>query len=325
MAVHSRLGPLVRVAALLWCLGWLLLTHSAAAPAPAVSSNTVKYIQCVSAKGHIDHYYHFLYACAMPIAIYKNTNLTTSNAQLILCNSNVGGLKSILVDIFPKLKYADNCPPSAVVLQAYDHTFGAGIIELKNTSRALFIKEMYESAPPSLQPPQPIKILLIGRGDTSDDKDNEATKEVIAKGAHGSIAASLQTSGAQRRSIPNLQQLERSLRETFGSRNVVKAFLEDKRIHEQFYLFRSANLVIAQHGAALANIIFMHHGSRGVIEITPYNTTNYIGKFTRALPNCFRFAAFNVHVPYLSVMQADEFAPVKIREVVDAVKAMIRH
>jgi hypothetical protein len=316
-SVYSRhFGTIFVVLLAYICIFQMILVVDATKTTP--DGRRIRYIKCVSQKGHIDHYYHFLYACLVPIAVFKSQikhplNSRKLDPQLVLCESNVGSLQNKLSAVFPGLQYLNECPESPRVLEAYDHNYGAGIVELKNSSRSAVIKQLYESVPADILPPSPIKILLIGRGNTN--AGGKGTKN---------IRDETQTSGAQRRSIPNLPQLERSLRDTFGTKNIATTYLENLGIHEQFYLFRSASIVIAQHGAALANILFMHPTSKGVVEISPYNTTHYMGKFTHALPNCFRFAAFSARIPYLSVRQATEFSPVDIKEVITAVKTMIR-
>ena len=74
----------------------------------------------------------------------------------------------------------------------------------------------------------------------------------------------LKTAGSDRRSLPNFDDLVRSL--SHLSPTVVS--LEGLSLEEQIVLFKTHDLIIAQHGAALANVIFCHQGAR-VIEICP--------------------------------------------------------
>jgi hypothetical protein len=65
-----------------------------------------------------------------------------------------------------------------------------------------------------------------------------------------------QTSGSQRRSITNHDELVDALSMKFGTSfsNIV---LEQSSVYYQYYMFSRAKIVIAQHGASLANIFFM--------------------------------------------------------------------
>ncbi|WP_108880325.1 glycosyltransferase 61 family protein [Anderseniella sp. Alg231-50] len=82
---------------------------------------------------------------------------------------------------------------------------------------------------------------------------------------HGYYAEVGRTSGGQRRSIPNID----SLHERLKTHHKTEIFnLEDQDLAMQIAVFRDAKVVIAQHGAALTNIIWMRPGSL-VIEIVP--------------------------------------------------------
>src|SRR5262249_101125 len=64
----------------------------------------------------------------------------------------------------------------------------------------------------------------------------------------------------------NFGTLRESLEATVG--NVVTVILERATLAEQIALFSLADVVIAQHGAALANVVWCRSGAR-VIEIAP--------------------------------------------------------
>ncbi len=73
------------------------------------------------------------------------------------------------------------------------------------------------------------------------------------------------TSGSQRRSIPNID----SLCDLLNKHRKIEIFNpEDKDLALQIAVFSEAKVVVAQHGAALTNIIWMRPGSL-VIEIIP--------------------------------------------------------
>lgn len=80
----------------------------------------------------------------------------------------------------------------------------------------------------------------------------------------------MKTSGSERRTITNIIELYNLIKYYFPKYSCKIISLENKNIFEQYYLFNNAQIVIAQHGAALANVIFMKTG-KTVIEITPEN------------------------------------------------------
>jgi len=82
---------------------------------------------------------------------------------------------------------------------------------------------------------------------------------------HSHYADVGRSSGSQRRSIPNIN----SLCELLNKHRKTEIFhLEDKDLALQIAAFSEANIVVAQHGAALTNIIWMRPGSL-VVEIIP--------------------------------------------------------
>ena len=84
---------------------------------------------------------------------------------------------------------------------------------------------------------------------------------------HSHYAEIGRTSGSQRRSIPNID----SLCDLLNKHHKTATFnLEDKDLALQIAVFSEAKVVVAQHGAALTNIIWMRPGSL-VIEIIPPN------------------------------------------------------
>ncbi len=84
---------------------------------------------------------------------------------------------------------------------------------------------------------------------------------------HSHYADVGRSSGSQRRSIPNIN----SLCELLNQHRKTEIFhLEDKDLALQIAAFSEANVVVAQHGAALTNIIWMRPGSL-VVEVIPPN------------------------------------------------------
>ena len=72
-------------------------------------------------------------------------------------------------------------------------------------------------------------------------------------------------SGIQRRSIGNFDELQSSLEANLG--NVLTIKLEKSSLAEQIGIFSIADVIVAQHGAALANLVWARPGTK-VIEIT---------------------------------------------------------
>lgn len=270
----------------------------------------VTYVKCKSEKGNIDHYYHFLYACVLPLTLLRDDLANQGkDIRLSICESSFGKMRAKFVATFPDVAILPKCPTNPTILAAFDHSYGGGILDLKGERRNAVIRQFYESMPPGLMPPAPVEILLIGRAYSPLKASN-----------HQGDTSTTQYTGALRRHILNMDELIQGLK-SVGSVSFV--YLEGFSIHEQFLLFRSAKVVVAQHGAALANIVFMRQGSQGVVEITPYNTSHWRGARTHAFPNCFRFAAFSSRIPYASLPQMTEFSAVNVTAIQEVVRGLL--
>lgn len=79
--------------------------------------------------------------------------------------------------------------------------------------------------------------------------------------------AGISNHGADLRCIPNMDEIFQRVK-GMGYR-AEKVFLENTSMAYQISVFRSAKIVIAQHGAALSHLIWMRPGRSGLIEIVP--------------------------------------------------------
>jgi len=76
------------------------------------------------------------------------------------------------------------------------------------------------------------------------------------------------TSGSQRRSIQNFQELYLFCISYYKKYKILRISLEYLPFFQQYLLFRNAKIIILQHGAALSNLIFMKPKTT-IIEIIP--------------------------------------------------------
>jgi hypothetical protein len=124
--------------------------------------------------------------------------------------------------------------------------------------------------------------------------------------------AETKEAGAARRSIPNHAEIFGELARRFGNaRNVT---LENLTLPHQIALFSSADVIIAQHGAALSNLIWTRPGAT-VVEIVPRTLSQEIlnvGFFS----NLSRCMCLN----YLCLWQEHEHAEMNPRVVREAIE-----
>ncbi len=123
--------------------------------------------------------------------------------------------------------------------------------------------------------------------------------------------AEAQGAGTSRRSVPNHDELRRALAERFGG--VLDAALEGVSLARQIALFHLADIVVAQHGAALANLVWTRQTTRAV-EIFP---RTLIADYHPE--SAFRKLAHRLKMHHSSVWQDDVHAAVDAAALCDAV------
>lgn len=91
--------------------------------------------------------------------------------------------------------------------------------------------------------------------------------------------AEIRTSGAIRRSVPNMREIHESISREIPSDLVA---LEEMSLKEQIALFQSRTTFVMQHGAAMGNLLWAPRGSR-LIEIRSPGQEDYFAHLVRIL------------------------------------------
>ncbi|QDT47851.1 hypothetical protein Pan258_18900 [Symmachiella dynata] len=205
--------------------------------------------QLLEPVNNVEHYYHFIFDLCLPL--HLTLQAASPNAKFSL--RDFGIFTERLPLLFPdrvKIVGKDHdtdgltCRP----LNGMNPVFmRLSRQELESfTSHVLTTLDIDSTAPPN-------KILLIERLPPESYFVNQATK----KGG-----------GASRRSIPNFQEFVESLQNRIQSPYELQTVqLEKLSFQEQIQLFHQAVLVIGQHGAGLANAIWMRPES-SMIELS---------------------------------------------------------
>lgn len=126
-----------------------------------------------------------------------------------------------------------------------------------------------------------------------------------------SAGAEVSGSGAEWRSVPNMAEVAAAL-EPLGQVELVDA--AGLTPQEQVRRFAGARLLVAQHGAGLANIVWLPPGS-GVVEIQP--------PLPPIIDTIFPNLAAAVGVDHVLVPQADLHAPADPATVAVAAQALL--
>lgn len=275
----------------------------------SATARTVIFVANEGFHGIVTHYYHFLFGAFLPFLEYHIEH----NCDFYHIGVDVGPMKSLLCEL--PLNLLEISGPKSprrngehvVVLPAYDNFSSQmfnceGVSHIKKTTLAKINKYLDTNIPPYIRLTSLFEILLIER----TDKENyyKAFKP-------GEI------SGAGLRHIRNHASLATALGTRYGSR-FANLNLERCSFFYQYHLFKNVRLVIAQHGAALSNLVFVDPGA-AVVEILP-PADHLKDEDLRAIARAhFRNLSQFMGLQYKCVAQASDDSDVDVDEVVEAV------
>jgi hypothetical protein len=225
--------------------------------------------------GNVSHYYHFFFACLLPLIDFKF--MTTPPEPCYLSPDmliKMGPFRGVLIDELHL------CSPEAL-LPAHDLQHIPRVEDTMLPSYDVYNNIFYTDidAPrmdPSTTQPNVFQFLDT-KFSLSQLQFRSRQKKIILvierklESAYVSNSVNY-TSGSTRRRIRNHKALVGALRlqyEESGEYTIRDESLEGKSIRDQYVMFSSASLVIAQHGAALSNIFFMNKSTGHVVEISP--------------------------------------------------------
>jgi len=193
-------------------------------------------------KGKPDHFYHFIFDLLLPL--FKVISKAPDSTTFLV--GGLGPFGAVLERAFPGRVQV--LQPRLRLNEVPESKGKHSLVGMNPRNCFLFRREILVfrdhvvAALDAQRHPAPNRVLLIER--------LPPQQYYVEKGKS--------TSGAGRRSIRNHAQLLDHLGTVFGPQvDVVNLHLENLSLCEQIHYFSSARIVIAQHGAALANIIWM--------------------------------------------------------------------
>lgn len=194
------------------------------------------------------NYYHFILDFLMPL----NFLIKESSADVVFALEHFGNHSKKLQDIYPgRIKIIDD----ENHIKSFKHRKLVGMnpkwVSLSNERVEKFKNDLFERLNITEGNPSFRSVVLVERGSSGYSR------------------------GASRRSIINHEELSLSLKSIVEkSYNFYDLQMENLSFEEQLLIFDSAEVVIAQHGAVLANCLWMRAGSK-LIEINPYKNRNH--------------------------------------------------
>lgn len=243
--------------------------------------------------GSLQHYYHFLFAFIIPLIRVWNAITTSPYVPNIFVRScavmddllnqlRLPGL--VIMDVTEHAAMYDRhaqSPNSAglqfITLDGYDDPvrYDDGVFEsVKDLLCFRFSDEIRKET-------KEINECFTGAGQRI-----VIIKRLPADKFYSEAECEIKTAGSERRSLANVEELCAAA--SLYSDNVVVAALEGRNLFYQMALFAAADIIIAQHGAALGNLIWSRD-TTSVIEIVPkerkdgIQECDYFGDLARCL------------------------------------------
>jgi hypothetical protein len=232
----------------------------------------IKYIyyKLSSLNGSIKHYFHFFYGVFIPIILEYIVQSEEYPNLTFVIGDDVGPMLKILLELpidiklkqflpnYNELeveeKYLQPLDKHPNINKKYDKFITPNIYNEVNQ----FMRGCIGIYDLVLNPYDTYDVVLIER------KINKAiSTEHFAKNEYTNV---MKTSGSERRSIINHEEFFEQIKKMYPKKKVINVSLEYMPIFDQYHLFNNTTLVIAQHGASLAQIIFMKPNTY-VIEI----------------------------------------------------------
>lgn len=213
--------------------------------------------------GSVEHYYHFILGFLLPLIL----RLKSAPFSAPVCVRSCGPMDKILTEVFGTeitIGHKDAAPaaratgPESAVLAPHETLTGFDVPEAYDARSILAARDGVlerlglQAGPACTELPREPHIVLVRRLPSPE--------------FYLSAQAEIPGSGAERRSIPNMHALQARLAAEFASVSLVA--LEYMSLRAQAMLFGCADIIIAQHGAALTNLLWCRPGTR-VIEIMP--------------------------------------------------------
>jgi hypothetical protein len=252
--------------------------------------------------GSVEHYYHFFFAVLLPLLERIVDGTIDGRSLLRSCGPMDRHLQLLQDRGLAQLELLEKDRVTAVAsrvprhpvqtLRSFECYDARGLREdgyqpdVFRRVRAFVLATVARDAPP-------VDVLLVERGDPEP--------------FYLSPRAEIRGGAGLRRSLPNADELAHTLARS--GREVTRLRLERLNLVQQVEAFSRAKVVVAQHGAGLANVLWMAEGSR-LVEIIPRR---------QGLRECFCRIADVVGASYTYLDQDDDHAPIATAGVVHAI------
>jgi hypothetical protein len=255
-------------------------------------------VDITNRQGSVEHYYHFILGFLAPLVLHMNTGPRPATRIIRSCGPMDCHLAPFALPnlrIVPKqrwLELRDAGHLETEQLGGFDEPIHFDVEAFQRFRRIVLQRfGQFEAATSAPGP-----VLVINRGKSLPFYQTEH--------------AEVQTSAGLRRSVPNMAALLAAATAQGVKTRVVE--LEEWKLRAQVALFAGTRILVAQHGAALVNMLWMAPGGV-IVEINPVAEGLHFQHWFR------RLATASGH-DYVSVSQGGVHAPVDETEFCEALR-----
>lgn len=241
-----------------------------------MSKNIIIHYELSSLHGTILHFYHFFYAVFVPLIIeYEKLSLQYDDVSFVI-DQKLGPMLRLLLELPINIKlkqFMENYDELKIekrflsMMDIQPSFNGRDEMFLKKKWAKRFEYKHYQLLNMFMKRniehygiitcPNTYNIVMVER------KVHIGYSKLLVKHSHGEL---FNTNGSQRRSIPNHKELVETVKNIYPDKSLINISTEYLSVFYQYHLFNTCDILIAQHGAALAQISYMKPGSI-VIEI----------------------------------------------------------
>lgn len=279
------------------------------------------HLSLLNKSGSVEHYYHFLLGFFIPLVLAHDRRLNSKGHFKIYIRSCAIMDSHVTTNLPPDVIIIDKKAHEVIAfksyaarqkmknlvfdrIEGYDHPDSYDFDDFSRAKRILKkqLSSKIEAAKVEFDKSRlvqscPLKIVLIYR-QPPDPFYTLGSAEI--KGA-----------GSSRRSIQNFEQLSESLSTHFDY--VIVTALENTSLAYQIALFEHADVIVGQHGAALANTIWCRPNTK-LVEIYPCDLPTKIHEGMY-----FKKLAEKMQMDYCAVNQEGRHSSVSISDVISAI------
>jgi hypothetical protein len=284
--------------------------------------------------GSVEHYYHFLLGFLVPLVNWYHTHDGAAYPAILVRSCAV--LDPLIHELgLPNLVVLDKEVHRSLIDQPNWDGRPMQYLHLEGyDNELLFASEIFVNAAQYIKKRLGIPDSLT---QTADGHDLPAIVVIGRKPPNPfylTAKSEKHNAGSMRRSIPNLTEIAEALH-PLGELHLI--YLEDHTFKEQIQWFMRADVIVAQHGAALASLIFCRKGT-AIVEILPPNRVDLL----RLLKNIVRellginthrgwkvyktlFFSLSrtLHLRYYYILQKDDHSPVHAKKVLNVVSKAV--